>query len=541
MNNVEWILLDTETNGIKAPVYVVELAAQRMSGWEPEGKPFQRLLNHNTDIPAEASRVNGYTREILERDGAPPLEVYREFSEYVKKHPLASYNLNYDFDQVLMPEWQRLGIEPIGRPGFCVLRLAQRLLDPIPAGNHKLQTLRQFYRLPARGAHTALGDVETVVDLMQKVLQPIAEQQGLTTWEEIKAFADALWYPSRIAFGKFKGRHFRDALKDSDLYDWLKWLASSTTPRSADMGRWYLQQLNEDAKSPAPGGFVVDSAVSNSSEVVIYQNPELSVLRQLIEGARSRLADIESEYAHELYGVEVAQSKLFNLLRHQYQRRDELRLVIQYRRVFIETLILGGEEEAEEVKPQYDEARAETDRDYEEAASKANESQKLNEVEEKELKTLFRKLVRLYHPDRFANDPEKQEIYTRLTSAINEARDRGDIKRLREIANDTQGFLIRQGWGSLDLDDRLELSELRRHLENLQSRILSKLADLAQLRESHGYELYSLSQQRPEFIQVIASQQTKDIEAEIAALDIEAKKLAEEIENLTGASDAIGT
>jgi len=26
--------------------------------------------------------------------------------------------------------------------------LAQRLLDPVPAGNCKLQTLRQYYRLP---------------------------------------------------------------------------------------------------------------------------------------------------------------------------------------------------------------------------------------------------------------------------------------------------------------------------------------------------------------------------------------------------------
>ena len=108
----------------------------------------------------------------------------------------------------------------------------------------------------------------------------------------------------------------------------------------------------------------------------------------------------------------MAQAQLFNLLRSQYQRRDELRLVIQYRRKYIDTLMLGGEEEAEEIKPEYQEARADTERDYEEAASKAAESQKLSKVEEKELKTLFRKLVRLYHPDRFADDPEKQEIYT---------------------------------------------------------------------------------------------------------------------------------
>ena len=72
MDRTHWILLDTETTGIKAPVYVVELAAQRMRGWEPDGPPFQRMDNHGVEIPPEASRVNGYTREILERDGDPP-------------------------------------------------------------------------------------------------------------------------------------------------------------------------------------------------------------------------------------------------------------------------------------------------------------------------------------------------------------------------------------------------------------------------------------------------------------------------------------
>ena len=40
------------------------------------------------------------------------------------------------------------------------MRLAQRLLDPVPAWNCKLQTLR--LRLPERGAHTALGNANTL-------------------------------------------------------------------------------------------------------------------------------------------------------------------------------------------------------------------------------------------------------------------------------------------------------------------------------------------------------------------------------------------
>jgi len=36
MKSKTWILLDTETTGLAAPIFVVELAAQRMRGWLPD-------------------------------------------------------------------------------------------------------------------------------------------------------------------------------------------------------------------------------------------------------------------------------------------------------------------------------------------------------------------------------------------------------------------------------------------------------------------------------------------------------------------------
>ena len=126
MNHHSWVLLDTETNGIQAPIYVVEIGAQKMKGWLPDGPPFRRLLNHNANISPEASRVNGYTREILERDGDDPLAVYRDFAAYAGGLPVVAYNLAFDWDQVLLPEWQRMGLGPIGQRGLCALELARR-------------------------------------------------------------------------------------------------------------------------------------------------------------------------------------------------------------------------------------------------------------------------------------------------------------------------------------------------------------------------------------------------------------------------------
>jgi DNA polymerase-3 subunit epsilon len=556
MKNTQWILLDTETTGFSGPVFVVELAAQRMCGWDGDGEAFRKLLNQNVDIPAEASRVHGYTREILERDGEPPLQVYREFAEYAGNLPLVSFNLEYDLDEVLKPEWKRLRVSPVGSQGFCALRLAQRLLDPVPAGNCKLQTLRQYYRLPERGAHTALGDVQTVVDLFRNVLRPIAEHRGLDTCEKLAAYAAEEWYPSRIAFGKHKGRLFQEARQDPELRRWLEWLAGSSNARSARMGRWYLRQLEgaeerqaETAVFAAAGGekeltgtkgrredgrFAGAEVAVGFAAVVIYVNPELEKLRQLVAGARARLAELEVSYTKEKSRVDAVQAILFRLLAEHYQKRDQLRLIVDYRKKYLDSLIRGGDEEAKEAEENYERARTQTDKDYQETAAAVAEKKQLTEEEEAELSRLWKKLVKLYHPDRYAHEPDKLETYEKLTAAINRAKDSGDIETLREIAEDPHGFILRQGWTSLDFSEEAELTQLRRLYETLQLEIIGVIESLGQLREIPEYELWQISEKKPGVLDGLAAERAKVLEKERAELEKEAERLAGEIKELAG-------
>ena len=549
MNRTPWILLDTETTGLSAPVFVVELAAQRMRGWQPDGEPFRKLLNQNADIPAETSRVHGYTREILERDGEPALQVYRGFAEYAGNLPLVSFNLEYDLDEVLKPEWKRLRIVPIGGQGFCALRLAQRLLDPVPAGNCKLQTLRQYYRLPGRGAHTALGDVQTVVDLFAQVLRPVAELRGLDTWEKLVEYAAEEWFPSRIAFGKHKGRLFQEARKDAELRRWLGWLASSSNARSAKMGRWYLQQLETQTEPQIAAVFAAPEIKSKGKRaeklgsvgpaaLVIYVNPELEVIRQLVAGARARLAELEVSYTKEKSRVDTVQAILFRRLAEHYQKRDQLRLIVDYRKKYLDSLIRGGDEEAKQAEENYERAKAQADKDYEQTAAAVAEKKQLTGEEEAELTKLWKKLVKLYHPDRFAHEPEKLETYEKLTAAINRAKDSGDIETLREIAEDPHGFILRQGWASLDFSEEAELTQLRRLYETLQLEIIGGIESLGQLRESPEYELWQISDKKPGVLDELAAERAKVLEKERAELEKEAERLASEIEELAGEAPA---
>ena len=539
MNRHAWVLLDTETNGLQAPMYVVEIGAQKMKGWRPDGPPFRRLLNHNADLSPEASRVNGYTREILERDGDDPLAVYQDFAAYAGGLPLVAYNVAFDWDKVLLPEWQRLGLAPIGQRGWCALELARRLLDPVPAGNCKLQTLRQFYRLPERGAHTALGDVQTVVDLLDTVLRPLAEARGLHTWADLLALTEATWFPSLIAFGMFKGRNFREAATDSELHGWLQWLADSSNARSASMGQWYLAQLETEALPQATVGLAVSDGadaptVQTGSAVVLYLSPQKAELQHLITAARDRLAGLEAAYTAQKHAADVVLAQLFQALRPHYQRRDQLQLNVEYRRKYLDALMQAGDEEAEEVAQSHAQARQQTHAEYEQAAAEAASKQALTDEQAKEMQGIWRKLVRTFHPDRCMDDPEKRKAHEWLTSEINQARDRGDIQRLREIAQNPDAFLLQHGMAPLSQEDSSDVLRLRTLLDGLQQRILETLEALNTLRETPGYELHQRIQQDHDFFATTVAQHQAALEAEMDALEAEAARLAEEIEGLTG-------
>lgn len=545
MDDRDWVLIDVETAGLSSPV-VVELAAQRMRGWSPQGPAWRRLLNHGPDMNQERSRVHGLSRALIERDGEAPTQVYREWADYIDGLPLVAFDLPQALHRALQPEWVRLGLAPIGTEGFCALRLAQRLLDPVPVVSGKLQTLRQYYRLPERTPASALGEVETGVDLLGTVLQPLAMRRGLHSWQAVCEHAQAPWYPSRLAFGEFKGRHFREALSDPALHAWLVWLAGSSSPRSASMGRWYLAQLTEPApevdealaqvETPAGRGAQGEPIAAEPAQagVLVFVKPELDELKALIASARVRLADLEARYTQERHNVDVTQARLFGLLRPHYQQRDRLRLLVSYRRQYLDALVYDGEEAAEAVAQQCQEAWQQSDAEYEQVAFEAAEQKALPEDEARELKSLWRKLVRLFHPDRFAHDAGKLAIFQQLTSEINRARDSGDVQRLREIAQDPNAFLLKQGWGHLDFSDSIEAASLRKLFETLQLQIVLVLDALNELRRDARYELHQLSQERDGYLQEVARTHAQALDEEITALATESGALSEEIEMLTG-------
>ena len=183
-----WVLVDTETDGLCAPIHAVEIAAQRYDEMTPVGEPFRLFLDHDILIPSEAKNVHGYDEIFLKENGVNPRKAYEEFWNYVGGAKIAAHFAQYDWTRVLVPESTRLGVKINGTIGFCTWKLAKRAL---PAHHSwRLDSLREHYKLNGDRAHTALGDVQAAGDLVSRVIQPRLNYAGFKAAPHIAAFSN---------------------------------------------------------------------------------------------------------------------------------------------------------------------------------------------------------------------------------------------------------------------------------------------------------------------------------------------------------------
>ena len=185
--NESWLIIDTETSGLRPPIYAVEIAAQRMRGWEPDGEPFRVLLNHNVPIEPGAQALHGYSRDYLRKNGAAPADGHAAFRLYAENLPVVAHNLPFDWDRVLLPEWERLGLPNAGRKGFCSLTLARRVIPETP--NYKLETLNIVLALTPSKLHGAMPDVQALVKLCCEYYAPRLNRGGIDGFENVAIFA----------------------------------------------------------------------------------------------------------------------------------------------------------------------------------------------------------------------------------------------------------------------------------------------------------------------------------------------------------------
>jgi DNA polymerase-3 subunit epsilon len=237
--------------------------------------------------------------------------------------------------------------------------------------------------------------------------------------------------------------------------------------------------------------------------------------------------------------VNATSSALFTRLKDEYRRRDQLALVVSYRKRFIDTLLDKGEDDAESLSGDFEREKDEAYKEYEEAVQEAAETKDLTSAELTEVKSIWRKLARLFHPDQSGEDPERKAVHEKLLVVINNARDAGNIELLREISEDPEAYMLRQGWDAALREDGADLQVLRTLFENISLEVIQRIEDLNRLKESNGYAILVFCQTQPDGFERLVQQHQEMLLREIMSLAFEADQKNAEIEELLGKKSPI--
>lgn len=171
------ILFDTETTGLDPATgdRVIEIAALELVDDLPTGIHFHTLVDPERDVPEEATRVHGFTREHLH--GQPKFaEVAHGFLEFVQGDPLIAHNARFDFG-FLNAELAACGLPPLASSRMVdTLEVAKKRFPGLP---NSLDALCRRFEidLSARTTHNALLDCKLLAEVYVELMG--GRQRGL--------------------------------------------------------------------------------------------------------------------------------------------------------------------------------------------------------------------------------------------------------------------------------------------------------------------------------------------------------------------------
>jgi DNA polymerase-3 subunit epsilon len=164
------IVLDTETTGLDPASgdRVIEVAAIELYNFMPTGQTFHVLIDPQRDIPEEATRVHGFTAEMLR--GKPIFAgIAAEMMAFLRDSEIIAHNAPFDFG-FLDAELARCGMPKLDR-GRMVdsLDIAKRRYPGLP---NSLDALcrRLGVDNSMRTSHNALLDVKLLAEVFLQLM-----------------------------------------------------------------------------------------------------------------------------------------------------------------------------------------------------------------------------------------------------------------------------------------------------------------------------------------------------------------------------------
>jgi DNA polymerase-3 subunit epsilon len=165
-----WTAFDTETTGVNYESdFILSAAAIDISNGVAFGREW--LLNWEIDIPPEAAKIHGLTRERLAAKGINPAEaldqICNDLVEHIRGGVLVGMNITFDLT-MLDRNCRFLGLTPLDDRfpagiGSAIAPVADafvldKYVDPYRKGRRNLEALVNHYRTGEFKAHNAAED-----------------------------------------------------------------------------------------------------------------------------------------------------------------------------------------------------------------------------------------------------------------------------------------------------------------------------------------------------------------------------------------------
>jgi len=206
------IFLDTETTGLsfKDGHKIVEIACVETKDLIPTNKIFHKLINPKRDMPEEAFKIHGFSKEFLSNKETFD-QVAEEFLNFIKGKKLIIHNANFDLG-FLNGELGTIKKELIDK--VVVIDSLEIARNKFPGTSNSLDALCKRFNIDIsrRTKHNALLDCELLREVYINLLDAkepkfnlsSTSQDGIESINKEKVYNKTILRISEIELKKHK-------------------------------------------------------------------------------------------------------------------------------------------------------------------------------------------------------------------------------------------------------------------------------------------------------------------------------------------------
>jgi DNA polymerase-3 subunit epsilon len=176
LRSAEFVVVDLETvGGAPGPASIIEIGAVRVADGRL-GEGFRTLVDPGRRIPVFVTGLTGITDAMVA--GAPSVaQALEQFLDFAGDRVLVAHNAAFDVRHLDAASRAWLG-RSVAAPTLCTMRLAQRLLRPLP--RRSLDAVAARLGITCAGRHRALPDARIAAEILCVLIEQ-ATGQGIAS------------------------------------------------------------------------------------------------------------------------------------------------------------------------------------------------------------------------------------------------------------------------------------------------------------------------------------------------------------------------